>query len=224
MATLKDTIIDGSLRVRKDIFLNGRSSIKDAYMKITSKDNHLVLENFKGEETTVEIPINNIINDDLDVGDEGADTHTWSINRITAALRGEIVLDHTHKISQIEGLQDVIESLEEETFVDGKVENNTLMFSNKKGDVISSIDLSGISNSTLINDDLEESTENVWSISKVVEMLSNKLDKDGVSDFIAEKVDSIAPPIIEEKLGELGTIQKGTEAPTNLNLFWLDTK
>lgn len=224
MATLKDTIIDGSLRVRKDIFLNGRSSIKDAYMKITSKGNNLILENFNGEETTIEIPINSIINDDLDVGDEGADTHTWSIDRITSALRGNIVLDHTHKISQINGLQEVIDSIEDETFTNGKIEDNVLIFSNKKGDALSSIDLSEVSSSNLINDELESSTENVWSISKVVEKLSSKLDKEGVAEFIAEKIDDIAPPIIEEKLGELGTIQKGTEAPTNLNLFWLDTK
>lgn len=224
MATLKDTVIDGSLRVRENIFLSGRSSIKDAYKKITSKDNKLIFEDFNGKETSVELPINSAINDDLNIGDEGADSHTWSINRIVAALRGDVVLDHTHKISQIEGLREIIDSLEDKTFTDGKIEGNTLVFSNKKGDVLSSIELSGTTSSSIIRDDLENGTENVWSISKVVEKLSGKLGKDEATKFITSRVEEIAQPVIEEKLGELGTIQKGTEAPTNLNLFWLDTK
>ena len=61
-------------------------------------------------------------------------------------------------------------------------------------------------------------------------MLSGKLDEDRAAEFIGDKVEIIAPPIIEEhieeQLGELigCTILKGTVAPTNTNLFWLDTK
>jgi len=175
MAKLRDTIVDGDLRVRGDIFVNGRISLKDAIRAIRLEHSELVFENFNEEETRIELgtiipdstgSTGTVIDDSIEAGEVLSDSRTWSINRIVSELR-----------------------------------NNT-------------------NSSVNIRDDLMDSKQHVWSISKVVEKLNTKVGIDQADEIITEKVTDVVPSVLED-FG--GLIKKGENAPQNTSMFWLDT-
>ncbi|MGN1217866.1 MAG: hypothetical protein ACI4TD_07815, partial [Phocaeicola sp.] len=125
MAKLRDTIVDGDLRVRGDVLVNGRVNLKEAIRAIRVEHSELVLENFNEEETRIELGVSPpgtdggdsaIIDDSIEPGEANAGNRTWSINRIATELRNSgsgatIRDDVTSSTTHVWSISKVVEQL-----------------------------------------------------------------------------------------------------------------